>query len=299
MEQNNKVFFIINRHSGTGYRHDIERKIISYCKRKNISCSIEFTQEPGHGTLLAKKAIDEKYKMVFAVGGDGTVNEVAKGLLHSSVPLGVIPKGSGNGLARHLKIPLRVEMALNLLDEANYISIDTFTINDRLSVNVSGIGFDGHISGLFGRDGKRGLLNYGKLVATHFSEFNEFEYDLTLDGIQSGNTAFIISFANSSQFGNNAIISPGASVCDHLLDVCLVNKMSVFQGLIFAKKLFSGTVDRSKYINIKKASQIELHSKIELPFHVDGEATGFSSHFVININPGSLLMVVPRKSHSV
>ncbi|MEQ8425703.1 MAG: acylglycerol kinase family protein, partial [Cyclobacteriaceae bacterium] len=117
MSNSNQVLFIINRHSGTGYRPALEGKIVSHCERRDLECSIEFTQEPGHGIVLAKSAVEKKYKMVFAVGGDGTVNEVAQGLLHSSVPLGIIPKGSGNGLARHLQIPLSVDGALQLLDQ--------------------------------------------------------------------------------------------------------------------------------------------------------------------------------------
>ncbi|HRW97944.1 MAG TPA: acylglycerol kinase family protein, partial [Cyclobacteriaceae bacterium] len=174
MSESRKVLFIINRYSGTGYRESLEGKIVSACEQRGLECSIEFTRKPGHGTTLAKMAVKKNYAAVFAVGGDGTVNEVAQGLLHSTVPLGIIPKGSGNGLARHLHIPLQIDKALHLLELKRVIPIDTFTINGRLSLNVSGIGFDGFVAGQFGKDGKRGLAGYGKLVVTHFKRFNEF-----------------------------------------------------------------------------------------------------------------------------
>ena len=193
MSRMNQVLFIINKYSGTGYRTSLEDKIMAACEKRDLDCAIEFTQDVGHAIILAKDAVSNKLKMVFAVGGDGTVNEVAQGLLNSSIPLGIIPKGSGNGLARHLQIPLKLNGALELLDMKNLVSIDTFTINERLSVNVSGLGFDGYIAGLFGHDGKRGLLNYGRLVVNHFTRFKPFECELLIDGKSTKHSPFILS----------------------------------------------------------------------------------------------------------
>lgn len=299
MSTSNKVLFIINKYSGTGYLPALEGKILSHCEKRNLECTIEFTKERGHAISLARMAVEKKFKMVFAVGGDGTVNEVAQGLLYSKTPLGIIPKGSGNGLARHLQIPLSVDKALRLLDMEKTVAIDTFTINDHLSVNVSGIGFDGHIAGLFGKDGKRGLLSYVKLVVSHFSRFDKFECDILLDGVKSTKWMFIVSIANSSQFGNNATIAPHASLCDQLLDVCLVDKMNIVQALLFLLKLFNKTLHQSRHVNIQNARNIELRTKIEVPFHIDGEAAGRASKFNIQLNASSLMIVLPRQSHSI
>lgn len=299
MSKGNRVLFVINKYSGTGYSRALEGRILSQCKKRNLECTIEFTKHPGHATALAKMAVDKKFKMVFAVGGDGTVNEVAKGLLYSTVPLAIIPKGSGNGLARHLKIPLGMNKALKLLDVEKTISIDTFTINDRLSVNVSGIGFDGHVAGLFARDGKRGLYTYGKLVVGEFNKFKAFDCELSLDGVISKRSPFVISFANSSQFGNNAVIAPGASVCDHKIDVCIVDKMNVYQGLGFVYKLFSRSIDKSNKVQLIKAQEIKIKSSHTIPFHIDGEAADAASEFIIKINPSSLWVVLPKNSTSV
>ncbi len=296
MSDNNSVLFIINKFSGTRYSPALEGAIIDHCAKRNLECTIEFTREPGHGVLIARKAAERKFKMVFAVGGDGTVNEVAQGLLHGSIPLGIIPKGSGNGLARHLQIPMKIDHALSLLDCERVVYIDTFSINDRPSINVSGIGFDGLIAGMFGKDGKRGLLRYGKLVVSHFRKFQNFECQITLDGKKTTSFPFIVSIANSSQFGNNATISPYASLCDQRLDICLVRKMNVVQGLVFAHKLFNKTLHQSDYISIQNARQVELVTREPIPYHIDGEAAGSDTHFKVNINAASLPVIVPNRS---
>lgn len=295
MSDNNEVLFIINRHSGTKYRDELQEKIAALGNRKKILCRIQFTEGPGHATELAKQAIEKKYRMVFAVGGDGTVNEVAKGLLHSNIPLGILPVGSGNGLARHLQIPLNIDRALRLISQEKTIVIDTFTINGRFSTNVSGIGFDGHIAGLFGQNGKRGLFNYVKLVVRHFSKFKEFEYELIVNKVHNTSKAFIISCANSSQFGNNAIIAPYASLSDQELDICFVKKMSLIPALSFVIQLFRGTIHKSNHVHMKKVNELELKTQFPIPYHVDGEAAGSSSHFIIKINPASLLVAIPKE----
>lgn len=294
-----KVLFIINKYSGTGYSSALEGKILGQCEKKNLECTIEFTRAPGHATTLAKKAVDENYKMVFAVGGDGTMNEVARGLLHSSVALGILPKGSGNGLARHLRIPLSIDNALQLLDMKKTIKIDTININNHLSVNVSGIGFDGHVAGMFARDGNRGLFTYGKLVVGQFNKFDPFECQVSLDGVTSHENLFSISFANSSQFGNNAFIAPTASLCDQLIDVCMINKMNTFQGLQFAQKLFNKTLTHSKHVRISQARDIKITTHKEIPFHIDGEAAGSTTLFDIRIIPSSLRVITPEHTDSI
>ncbi|MEQ9412981.1 MAG: YegS/Rv2252/BmrU family lipid kinase, partial [Cyclobacteriaceae bacterium] len=268
----NKVLFIINKYSGTGYSPALEGKILAQCEKKNLECTIEFTREPRHATTLARMAADNQFKMVFAVGGDGTMNEVAQGLLHSSVAMGILPKGSGNGLARHLRIPFSMDNALELLDMKKTIEIDTISINDHLSVNVSGIGFDGHVARMFARDRNRGLFTYGKLVVSQFSKFEAFECEVSLDEVTTNENLFSISFANSSQFGNNAFIAPTASLCDQLIDVCMVNKMNTFQGLQFARKLFNKTLNQSKQVRIVQARDIRIVTSEKIPFHIDGEA---------------------------
>ena len=293
MPENKKVFFIINKYSGTGYQPEIEGKIITHCGELGMECSIEFTQGRGHATELAKQAVRDGFKMVFAMGGDGTVNEVAKGLIHSKVIMGIMPKGSGNGLARHLGIPLKFPAMLELLKSTQTIAMDTMLVNDHLSVNVSGIGFDGHVAALFGKNGKRGLAGYGKLVLQEFFRFKEFDTELLLDGQSITRSAFVIALANSSQFGNNAKVSPFASVCDQLIDVCFIKKVPLIKALGFAQMMFTGRINKSAFVEIQQAREISIQLSHPMPFHVDGESMEPAVEFLVKMQPGSLNMLVP------
>ena len=293
MIENNKVFFIINKYSGTGFRPELEGLIVSQCTSLNLECSIEFTQDRGHATELAKKAVSLGFNKVFAVGGDGTVNEVAQGLIHSSVAMGIVPKGSGNGLARHLHIPMGVKKSLELLKSKKIIQMDTLMVNDRLSVNVSGIGFDGHVAGLFGENGKRGLLGYVKLTLKEFFTFQEFAVKLKVDDKDFDRTAFILAIANSSQFGNNATIAPYASVCDQWMDVCFIKKVPLWQSIGFAIKMFTQKIDASAFVEIMQAKKLSIHFPKAMPYHIDGEAMKPVADFEISLIPASLKMIVP------
>ena len=293
MPENKKVFFIINKYSGTGYQPEVEGKITTRCGALNMECTIELTQGRGHATELAKRAVREGFKLVFAMGGDGTVNEVARGLVHSDVTMGILPKGSGNGLARHLGIPLKFPSMLELLNSTRTIAMDTISINEHLSVNVSGIGFDGHIAGLFGRNGKRGLIGYGKLVVREFFRFKEFCTHLVVDDQLLTRDTFILALANSSQFGNNARVAPEASVCDNRIDVCFIRKVPLYQTLGFIRKMFDGTLHQSSFVEIVRAQKITIDFLEPMPFHIDGESMEPVKNFSIKIQPGSLKMLVP------
>jgi diacylglycerol kinase (ATP) len=293
MPENKKVFFIINKYSGPGYQPEVEGKLISRCGELNMECSIEFTQGRGHATELAKQAVRDGFKMVFAMGGDGTVNEVAKGLIHSPAIMGILPKGSGNGLARHLGIPLKFPAMLDVLSAEQHIEMDTILINEHLSVNVSGIGFDGHVAGLFGKNGKRGLISYGKLVIQEFLRFKEFNIALVVDGQSINRDAFIVALANSAQFGNNAKVSPFASVRDQYIDVCFIKKVPFIKAPGFALKMFNGTLNNSSFVEIIQAQKISIQFPNPMPFHVDGESMEATRNFAIKIQPRSLNMLVP------
>lgn len=293
MSENKKVFFIINKYSGAGFRESLEGRIIDYCGRQKWECTLEFTRQRGHATELARQAVNLRHDLVVAVGGDGTVNETAQGLIGSAVPLAIIPKGSGNGLARHLGIPISFVKSLEGLAALNTISMDTIAINGRLSVNVSGIGFDGHVAGLFGKDGKRGLAGYTRLTLREFIRFKEFEGQFILDGQSMTSKNFLIAIANSSQFGNNARIAPHASVCDEYMDVSFVKKVPLAHAVGFARNLFTGHIDRSRFVALHKAKHVRLRFHEPIPYHVDGEACGSEKEFTITLQPGTLKVLVP------
>lgn len=287
-----KVFFIINKFSGTGYQPALITSILEAGKAVRAESELAFTEGPGHATMLAEQAVAAGFDKVVAVGGDGTVNEVAKGLLYSDTRMGIIPKGSGNGLARHLGIPINVNMALKCLFTSQVITMDTFRMNGKLSVNVSGIGFDGYIANLFATDKKRGLRGYTKLVLHEFMKFPEFEAVITLGGNQMKKKAFVIAIANSSQYGNNARIAPAASVCDEILNVSVLRKIPPYR-LDFIYSFFSGNIDQSVYCETLRIRDAIIELNSPMAFHIDGEFAGTADRFTIELQPASLNVLVP------
>ena len=294
---NKSALFIVNKFSGGGYRPEVEGRIIETCRAAGIECRIEFTQSRGHATELAQWAVAQKMDLVFAVGGDGTVNEVAQGLVGSKVAMGILPKGSGNGLARHLAVPMDFKRSLRLISHHEEEQIDTVLINQKLSVNVSGIGFDGHVAAMFAGKAKRGLVGYTKLVLNEFRSFKPFEASVTLNGTTFHSKPFIIAVANSSQFGNNAKVAPRASVCDQLIDVSFIQKIPFTQAPAFAGKMFTGNLDRSRFVEIHKAEKLSIQLKEPIAFHIDGEAMPSTDVFEATIQPRSLKVLLPTKSN--
>ncbi|MBI1769862.1 MAG: diacylglycerol kinase family lipid kinase [Bacteroidetes bacterium] len=292
------ALFIVNKFSGGGYRSDVEGRIIEKCRDSNIECRIEFTQSRGHATELARWAVEQKMDFTFAVGGDGTVNEVAQGLVGSNVAMGILPKGSGNGLARHLQMPMAFKKSLDIISHHSHEMIDTMLINRKLSVNVSGIGFDGHIAGMFANKAKRGLIGYTRLVLNEFRRFEPFEASITMNGKTFQVKSFIIAMANSSQFGNNAKVAPQASVCDQLIDICFIQKIPFAQAAGFAGKMFTGKLDRSRYVEIYKSQKLSIELNEPVAFHIDGEAMEATNVFEAVIKPVSLRVLLPIKSAS-
>ena len=291
-----KVFFILNKYAGSGFQSSVEEQITDACSLFNLEPTIENTNQKGHATELAAQALAAGFPRVFAMGGDGTVNEVAQALVHSTVAMGILPAGSGNGLARHLQIPLRTHRALGLLGEHKVLQMDTLLVNGHLCVNVAGIGFDAHVASLFGENGNRGLIGYTKLVFREFRRFKEFRGDVTVDNETRTIKSFIIALANSSQFGNNARVAPHASVNDGLMDVCFIQKVSLIQALPFAARMFRGTVDRSPYAEIVKAKSFRANFVQPMPYHIDGEPYKPTRQFEVHMQPGSLNMITPLKS---
>lgn len=291
-----KILFIINKFSGTGYQPQSEGKILDICERHDVECTIEFTNGKGHATELARNAVGSGFDRVIAVGGDGTVNEVARGLLHTGMPLGILPKGSGNGLARHLGIPVSIPAATESIFKSTVVSMDTFKINDHLSVNVAGLGFDGLIANMFDTNGQRGLSGYVKLTLKEFINFRDFQAKVSVNGMVMERDSFIIAVANSSQYGNNARIAPRASVKDSMLQVSFIRKVPYHRIPSFAYAFFAGTIEKHKrYYESFSADNLSIDTPVPTPFHVDGEACGASDHFSVQVNPRSLNILVPEE----
>ncbi|MGC3948746.1 MAG: YegS/Rv2252/BmrU family lipid kinase [Chryseolinea sp.] len=292
--ENKKFTFIVNPRAGVGQGTTLEQLVTRSATVHNAAFDIRYTQSAGHATVLASEASRDHSDVVVAVGGDGTINEVARGLVGTQTTMGIVPRGSGNGLARHLGIPLNTAQAVDYLFTSDELAIDVFTVNGKLSLNVSGIGFDGHVTNLFGVKSGRGLMGYVTVSIREFTTFKEFKAVVRTKEVTIERHAFIIAIANSSQYGNNAYIAPAASVCDGLLNVNFLKKIPLYR-MDFLYDFFAGKVGQSPYSEILETAAIEITTSEAVSYHVDGEPAGTADHFDIKLTPGALKVLYPSR----
>ena len=292
-----KVLFIINPISGGKKKDDVPALIEKNLDTSLFEPTIVFTNRAFHGSKLAKKGLGE-YDYIIAVGGDGTVNEIASSLAGTDTVLGIIPFGSGNGLARFLGIPMNTEEAIKTLNEKRVELIDAAKMNRQWFFNMAGMGFDAHISEVFSHDKTRG---FGAYIRSSFREIINYKpeiYQLEIDGVHYEREAFMLSFANSSQYGNNAHVSPHASVQDGLLDVCIIKPFPLYTFIGMGLRMFLKTADKSKYVEIIRGSNIVVKRTKEGPVHLDGEPQIMGPDAEITIVPKSLKIVTGKNFKS-
>jgi YegS/Rv2252/BmrU family lipid kinase len=251
------------------------------------------SETPGQLYELSKAAAENNTDVVVAVGGDGTVNQVAKGIFGSKTILGLVPAGSGNGLAHYLGIPTDIQKSLAVINKMNVKDIDTVNMNDRLFVSIAGVGFDARVAQKYDRNGSRGFLSYFKIVAREYTNYRPRKYRMVIDGKPVVRQALFVSFANTNQFGYNTIIAPDAKIDDGLVDVCIVKKVPLalapqVAGLLLTKKLGS-----SDFVEIIKAREISLTRNKNRVVNIDGEPLKLGKSLNIKVNPLSLKVIVP------
>lgn len=286
------IKFIINPFSGGKNKSnfpEIARKSLDAGK---FNATYIFTEGPGHAYQIAADKDNGDSDVLVAVGGDGTVNEVASGLEGSDKIMGIIPFGSGNGLARSLGISLNNRLAVETLNRFNVSRIDSGSINGKNFFNMAGIGFDAHISAVFAQTLTRGLGGYMKTAIREISGYECQPYDLEIDGRSMSGKAFMISIANSSQFGNNAHISPFASLKDGLLDVVITKPFPLRHFPVLVYRMFTRSTNRSKHIEIIKGKSIRIIREGRGFIHVDGEPFEMGLELHINVKPFSLAVLV-------
>lgn len=293
MERKKKILFIINPISGVGKQRTIGKAIRRKLDLSLFEYNISYTKYPHHAVEIAKEAVSNGFHIVVAVGGDGSANDVAQGLINSNTTMGIIPLGSGNGLARHLKIPFNIAKAIDVINKLKTEMIDTARINGKLFISIAGIGFDALIAEKFALDKRRGFWSYFNKTIREYFKYSPLEYTINIDQKQIKRDALLISFANSSQFGYNASISPTASICDGYIDLCIVNKMSAFRAAILAHKLFLKNIDSSKYIEVYKVKEAFISCKEPASIHIDGDTSERLKEIHLNIQPKTLSIIVP------
>ncbi len=277
-EKTTKMVFIINPVSGTEKKEHIVTRIHQQLKLSKIQYDIVYTDFAGHAIELAKQAIKQKYDVVVAVGGDGTVNEIAQTLIKTKTALAIIPQGSGNGLARHLEIPLNTEEAIKRLLEPKKILIDAATANENYFFCTSGVGFDSHVSASFAARAFRGLAGYAYFAIKEFFAYKPLTYTIEFDGQKIERKAFLIACANATQYGNNAYIAPQANIQDGKLDICILKPFPKIQTLKLVWQLFNKTLPQNQYIETYKANKFKISIENTIPAHLDGESKGLGTN---------------------
>jgi diacylglycerol kinase (ATP) len=286
-----RALFIINPISGGKKKDGVPDLIDQNLDKKVFDYDVIFTDGVSHARQIAAEAAG-KYDEVVAVGGDGTVNEIASAIVGSSTALGVVPFGSGNGLARFLSIPMNTADSIKALSAYKVESIDSGQMNGQPFFNMAGMGFDAHIAEVFSHGKKRGFLTYIKSTMQEIASYKPQLYRIEIDGTMYEREAFIVSIANSSQWGNDVHISPNASVQDGLLDVCIIRKFPVWRLPEIGTRLMFKTIEGSRYIEIIRGKQINVTRESEGPIHLDGEPQIMQANLNINIIPGSLKIIV-------
>lgn len=289
-----EIVFIINPISGTQDKSTILRLMNESIDKKQYNPQVIYTERAGHATEIAREAAEKGVDVVVAVGGDGTVNEVGRSLIHTQTALGIIPCGSGNGLARHLEIPLDIRGAIEVLNANNMEQIDYGKINDIPFFCTCGVGFDAFVSLKFANSGKRGLMSYLEKTLQESLSYKPETYELeTPDGTVK-HKAFLIACANASQYGNNAYIAPQARLTDGLLDVTILEPFTVLDVPSLSFQLFNKTIDQNSRIKTFKCSKLCIHRHEEGVAHFDGDPIITQKDVNVEIIQKGLSILVPE-----
>ena len=285
------VLFIINPLSVKRRGIDLEKLIRENLDPARFEYTIRYSEYHGHAFEIAEASRSE-YRIIIAAGGDGTINQVSGALVGTDKLMGIIPLGSGNGLARDLGIPIKASKAIKRINSLNTRVIDSGVIGGKHFINMAGVGFDAEIAHDFAGSIQRGFLGYVVKTITRFFRYQSDDYTTIIEGVESNSNAFLISFANTGQYGNNAYISPEAKPDDGLIDICFMKKFPVCAAPIIAARLFLRNIDRSKYVKIISARDISLRCDHLIKGHIDGEPTNFSKEIDLQIKEKALTVIV-------
>lgn len=287
-----KICFIVNPISGTTSKKNVVGLIPKYFGEPDFHTEIKYTKRPKHATELAAQAVDEGFDIVVAVGGDGTVNEVGRSLVHTSAALGIIPCGSGNGLARHLSIPINVMKAMKILQEAHIQKLDYGKLNEHFFFCTCGVGFDAFVSDKFAQSGKRGLLSYVENTLVEGVRYKPEEYELEVDGERQQFKAFLIACGNASQYGNNAYITPEASMSDGLIDVTVMEPFGLISAPQILLQMFNKSLNENSHIRTFRCKSLKIFRKKPGVVHYDGDPITIDGDLNISMVGKGINMVV-------
>ena len=283
-----KTCFILNPAAGPSRRLDMPALIARHFGALEPDYEIRPTRHAGHAVDLARAAAADGFAVVAAVGGDGTVNEVGRGLLGTGAALGIVPQGSGNGLARHLQVPLGLPAALRRLAAPAFSRMDVGVLNGHPFFCTAGLGFDAHVSQHFAQAGSRGLHTYLRVTLREYRTFRATPVRVVLNGETRATDCYVLAFANASQYGNNAYSAPHADLRDGLLDVCLIDALPVGRALRVSLGMALGNLPNTRAAEYFRTAQARVTAAAPLGFHVDGDYLGHATEFAVELRPLAL-----------
>lgn len=289
------ISFIINPLSGGKNKEHIPQLIKSTIDAEKYDIDIQTTTSEEDTLWKALRAVECKFDAIVAVGGDGTLNNVARYVNQSECALGIVPMGSGNGFARELGISLDIKKSLQTINKWNTINCDTGTVNDTFFINLMGVGFDAHVTGLFASSKTRGLKTYARICLSEFMKYKSHQYSIFIEGVKLNYSAFLLSVCNGSQFGNNAYIAPQASLDDGCFDVSVVEKFGVWQTPEIGLRLFNKSIDKMNFVKSYKAKEIVIVREKEDMVNIDGEPVMMGKELEIKNQHKSIKVIVPNE----
>ena len=295
MTEKKRIVFVVNPISGTQGKKAILKWIDERLDQSIYDYSIVKTEYAGHATQIAANAVQEKVDVVVAIGGDGTINEIARSLVHTNTALGIIPCGSGNGLARHLRIPMEPKAAIDVLNRGHELCIDYGKINNIPFFCTCGVGFDAFISLKFADSGKRGLLTYLENTLHESLTYQPETYEIENEEGTMKYKAWLIACGNASQYGNDAYIAPQASLTDGLMDVTIMEPFTVLDVPSLSFQLFNKTIDQNSRVKTMRAKKIKIHRVNDGVMHFDGDPLMAGKELEVEIVPAGLRVIASEK----
>lgn len=287
-----KMVFIMNPISGTSSKAGIPEIIANTLDTNAFDYEIRLTEHAGHAFELATEAKNAGVDIVVAVGGDGTVNEVARAIVHSQTALGIVPCGSGNGLARHLILPMQIKKAIEMINQCEIHDLDYGIINGHPFFCTCGMGFDAFVSMKFAEAGKRGPMTYAENILKEGMKYEPETYDIIDENGTTQYKAFLISCANASQYGNNAYIAPQASMSDGLMDVIIMEPFDILEAPQISIEMFNKTLDKNSKIKTFRTKKLHIHRSKPGVIHYDGDPVMTGEEIDVEIKEKGIKIIV-------
>lgn len=294
-----KIVFIVNPISGTNSKKLIIKLLPKYIDTERFDWTLVHTQYSGHAAQIAREAAEKGMDIVVAIGGDGTVNEVARSLTHTGTALGIIPCGSGNGLARHLQIPMDPVGAIGTINACVINQLDYGTINEIPFFCTCGVGFDAFVSSKFAKSGRRGLLTYLENTLVEGVKYKPDTYEIEVDGDKKKYKAFLIACANASQYGNNVYIAPAASMSDGLMDVTIMEPFTILEAPQIAIQLFNKTITHNSRIKTFRCKKLRIYREVPGVIHFDGDPITAGKDITVELIEKGLNVVVNNTAKAI